>query len=169
VRTAKAQLKSLFEELDARVDRLNVKRRGKGLRPFARAEVRLLGQMSLLVNERVSAVLTLAQTADMDALLTMDQILKMELQDLLKKQGLLYDEDSHLIWIPEHAEFEALFAFMNVTVTAIDPESALVSKAVKAPVKNKQLIREAIASGHFPGLIDRIEGGGGDLELFARD
>jgi hypothetical protein len=51
-------------------------------------------------------------------------------------------------------------------VESIDVESALVSKAVKAPRKNKQLIREAIASGKFPELVDRILENGGKLENF---
>ena len=41
-----------------------------------------------------------------------------------------------------------------------------VSKAVKAPEKNKQLLRQAIASSQFPNLVDRILGNGGKLESF---
>ncbi len=59
-----------------------------------------------------------------------------------------------------------LFSFANVTVDTIDPESALVSKAVKAPVKNRQLIRQAIASGAFPNLVERLLKHGGKLEDF---
>lgn len=151
------------------MEKINLTRREEGLLPLGKAEVRLLGQMSLLANEKASLLLSLARTADLDALLTMNHLLKDELKKLLKKEGLLYDEDSHLIWIPEGAKFDGLFTFANVTVLAIDPESALVSKAVKAPEKNKQLIRQAIASGKFPGLIDRIEVNGGDLEFFAKD
>ena len=72
-----------------------------------------------------------------------------------------------MIWIPPGAKFEILFDLKNVVVKSIDPESALVSKAVKAPEKNKQLIREAIASGKFKTLIARIEKNGGKLEFFA--
>ena len=128
-----------------------------------------MGQMSLLANKKVSLLLSLAQTADMDALLTMDHVLKEELKTCLRKHGLVYDEDSHLIWIPKGATFDDLFDLKNVIVKAIDPMSALVSKAVKAPQKNKQLIREAIASGKFPGLADRIETDGGNLDFFAKD
>ena len=49
----------------------------------------------------------------------------------------------------------------------IDPESALVSKAVKGPEKNEQLVREAIASTKFPNLVQRILLNGGKLENFA--
>lgn len=163
------QLKVVFKGLDGRIDKINRLRRDEGLLSVPKAEVKLLGQMSLLSNEKVSMLLSLTQTADMDALLAMDQAVKEELKRLLKKQGLLYDEDSYLIWIPKSATFEERFNFKNVIVKAIDPESALISKAVKAPEKNKQLIREAIASGEFPGLVARIEKSGGNLEFFAKN
>ncbi len=133
---------------------------------IARSEVSLLGQMSLLANEKISMVLPLAQTGDLDAFLTMEYVVKEELKVILKAHGLLYDEDSPLIWVPKNAEFGELFSFENLMVKVIDAESALVSKAVKAPAKNKQLIRQAIASGVFSGLVDRILEGGGKLEDF---
>jgi hypothetical protein len=67
---------------------------------------------------------------------------------------------------PSFGYLEALFDLDHGTVESIDPESALVSKAVKAPKKNKQLIREAIASDAFPTLVDRILANGGKLENF---
>ena len=164
---AKKQLELIFKELNERVDFINKERLEEGGLRVSRAEVILLGQMSLLVNKKVSAILSLAQTADIDAQLDMDSVVKKELTSILKKYGLIYDEDSKLIWIPPGAKFEILFDLKNVVVKSIDPESALVSKAVKAPVKNKQLIREAIASGKFKTLIARIEKNGGKLEFFA--
>jgi len=164
---AKKQLELIFKELNERVDFINKERLEEGGLRVSRAEVILLGQMSLLVNKKVSAILSLAQTADIDAQLDMDSVVKKELTSILKKYGLIYDEDSKLIWIPPGAKFEILFDLKKVVVKSIDPESALVSKAVKAPVKNKQLIREAIASGKFKTLIARIEKNGGKLEFFA--
>ncbi len=165
----KKQLESIFRELNERIDAINKERYEEGGRRISKAEVKLLGQMSLLANEKVSMLLSLAQTADMDALLDMDSLVKKQLTEILSKQGLIYDEDSELVWIPKGAKFEELFDFKNVVVKSIDPESALVSKAVKAPEKNKQLIREAIVSGEFPTLVDRIEKNGGSLEVFAKN
>jgi hypothetical protein len=167
MQSVKDQLHNLFIELDQRVEALNRERREEGLSVVAKASVRLLGQMSLLSNDEVSLLLTLAQTGDLDALLTMDWVVKEELKKILKKHGLIYDEDSYLIWIPPGAKFNELFDLAHVIVETIDPESALVSKAVKAPAKNKQLIREAIASDEFPTLVDRILKNGGKLEDFA--
>ena len=166
MRTVSGQLKQLFVELDQRVEALNQTRKVEGSFPLSKSKVQLLGQMSLLANERVSMILWLAQTGDMDALLSMDGIVKEELKNVLKRQGFIYDEDSHLIWTPPGTKFEALFDLKNVLVEAIDAESALVSKAVKAPEKNKQLIREAIAADEFPTLVDRILRHGGKLENF---
>jgi hypothetical protein len=163
----KELLKGVFEKLNDQIKARNQENREDGLPLIAKARVRILGQISLLVHERVSAILSLAHTGDLDALLSMDHSIKNDLKALLREQGLIYDEDSYLVWIAPGAKFDVLFDFENVHVEAVDPESALVSKAVKAPGKNKQLIREAIASGEFPGLVDRIVRLGGKLEDFA--
>jgi hypothetical protein len=160
------QLEDLFARLDEWIKALNRKRREAGGLAAIGTEIWLLGQVSLLARPRVSALLHLAQTADLDAFLKMDGAVKGELKRLLAEAGLVYDEDSTLIWIPEGAVFEPLYSFSNLTVLALDPESALVSKAVKAPEKNKVLLREALTLGEFPGLADRILKAGGKLEPF---
>jgi len=48
-----------------------------------------------------------------------------------------------------------VFKFKYIDVKLIDAESGLVSKAIVAPEKNKHLIRQAIASGKFPELVNR--------------
>jgi hypothetical protein len=57
----------------------------------------------------------------------------------------------------------------NIEVKLIDAESTLVSKAIHAPKKNKQLIRQAIASDKFPDLVDRIIENKGKLDFFLED
>jgi hypothetical protein len=54
-------------------------------------------------------------------------------------------------------------------VKLIDAESTLVSKAIHAPQKNKQLIRQAIAIDKFPDLVDRIIENNGKLDFFLED
>jgi hypothetical protein len=163
---AREQLEKLFIELNHRIEKLSRERRDEGLLPIPKSKIQILGQMSLLANEKVSLLLSLAQTGDFDARLKMEHFVKKELQELLKERHLIYDEDSPLVWIPPGAQFELLSDLKHVVVESIDPESALVSKAVKAPAKNKQLIREAIASDVFPTLVDRILKNGGKLEDF---
>lgn len=162
----KSQLENLFQRLNLKIEGINQERRVDGLIPVSKAKVQLLGQVSLLADEKVSSILTLAMTGDLDAFIRMDEVVKSELKEALKERGWVYDEDSYLIWIPPGAYFIKLFDLDHILVESIDPESALVSKAVKAPVKNKLLIREAIASDKFPTLVDRILAGGGRLEDF---
>lgn len=166
MQAAKELIRELFTELNQRIEEISRERRDEGLLPISKARVQLLGQISLMINEKAAMELSLAQTGDLDAILTMDGIVKTELKKALSKHGLIYDEDSYLIWIPPAARFEKLFDFDHIIIESIDAESALVSKAVKAPSKNRQLIREAIASEKFPTLVDRILENGGKLENF---
>lgn len=159
-------LRLLFEELDGQIEQVNKERKTEGLPQVARSHFRLLGQASLLTNQKISAVLSLAFTGDVDALLIMEHVVKVRFSNLLRRQNLIYDEDSYLIWLPPGVTFEPLFDFKHLIVDSIDPESALVSKAIKAPKKNKHLIAEALASNTCPGLADRIIANGGRLEDF---
>ncbi len=166
MKTVTDQLEQLFRALDGRIREIDRERREEGRPPIPKAKVQLLGQISLLANKSASLLLSLAQTADMDALLSMDHVVQVELKKLLRDQGYLYDEDSKLIWIPNGSQFVTFLDLDRVTVESIDPESALVSKAVKDPGKNRQLIRQAIASDGFPSLVERILESGGKLEEF---
>jgi hypothetical protein len=159
-------VKKIFTELDQAVELENVRRSKEGTLKIPKSEVIILGQMSLMLNESVAPILSLIQTGDMDAKLQMDYFTKNKLLELLEANGLVYDEDSHIIWIPKDAKVIELFRFKNIEVKLLDAESILVSKAVHAPPKNRQLIRQAIASGKFPDLVNRILENNGQLDLF---
>jgi len=162
-------MKKIFTDLNQAVEIENLQRLKEGTLTIPKSEVLLFGQMSLMLNELVVKILNLIQTGDMDAKLRMDYFTKNKLLDLLKENGLVYDEDSHLIWVPKNAKVIELFKFKNIEVKLIDAESTLVSKAIHAPQKNKQLIRQAIASGKFPDLVDRIIENNGKLEFILED
>jgi len=165
----KKLMQKIFTDLNQAVEIENLQRLKEGILIIPKSEILILGQMSLMLNESVATILNLIQTADMDARLRMDYFTKKRLQDLLEANGLVYDEDSHLVWMPESAKVIELFNFKNIEVKLIDAESALLSKAIHAPQKNKQLIRQAIASGKFPTLVDGIIENNGNLEFFLED
>ena len=165
----KKLMQKIFTDLDHAVELENFQRSKKGTLRIPKSEILILGQMSLMLNESVATFLNLIQTGDMDARLQMDSFTKKRLQDLLEANGLVYDEDSHLIWIPGNAKVIELFRFKNIEVKLIDAESILISKAIHAPQKNKQLIRQAIASGKFPDLVDRIIENDGEIDFFLAD
>ena len=156
----------IFTELDRRVTALNLERAEFSGIKIGRSEIRVLGQMSLLTNDWVSHQIVLAETGDLDAHVRADRIVEMELRAILIKNGLVYDESSNEIWIAPQSKFEMLFELSNLTILRLDPESCLVSKAIKAKEKNKILIQEALSSGAFPTLAARIEMNGGSLDYF---
>lgn len=160
------QLLQIFTELDERLGELDRERRELGGLGLTKTRVEVLGQMSLLANRQVSAVLSLAYTADLDAKVEDGSPVRFELQKILAREGLVLDPSSNAIWIPPDGKFERMCDLKFVEVELLDAESALVSKAVKAPGKNKELLQEAIASDHFPTLVERILRYGGKLEDF---
>jgi hypothetical protein len=165
----KELITKIFTNLNEVIELENLQRLKGGILAIPKSKVLIFGQMSLMLNESVVKILNLIQTGDMDAKLQMDYFTKIKLLDFLEENGLVYDEDSHLVWIPENAKEIELFDFKNIEVKLIDAESTLVSKAIHAPQKNKQLIRQAIASGKFPDLVDRIIENNGKIDFFLED
>jgi hypothetical protein len=162
----KKLMKKIFADLNQAVELENLQRLMVGTLTVPKSEVLIFGQMSLMLNESAKKNLSLIQTGDMDAKLQMDYFAKNKLLELLESNGLVYDEDSHIVWLPEDAKVIDLFKYNNIEVKFVDAESVMVSKAIHAPQKNKQLIRQAIASGKFPDLIDRIIENNGKLDFF---
>lgn len=157
-------IKEIFTKLDKCVEEENLRRREDGGLPLKKSKVIILGQTSLLLDKKLSAKLDLLQTADLDAKLEMEYFVKQKLQELLTENGLVYDEDSEKVFIPKGSKQLNLFDLKNVVVKRLDSESVIVSKAVKAPEKNRQLVQSSVVqAGMFENLISRIEAEGGDL------
>lgn len=164
-------LVKIFDELNSRIEAENLEREESGTLKIQPVEIQLLGQLSLLANEMAAQVLVLQRTNDMDALIKNAEFFVKNIlaKDILPKYGLVFDNDSKKVWIPPDSHFDAFCEFKRVRVKLLDPESALVSKAIKSSKKNKILISEAIASEKFPTLIQRIQKYGGDLNYFLGD
>ena len=157
-------IKEIFTRLDKCIEEENLQRREDGGLTLKKSKVIILGQTSLLLDKKLSVKLDLLQTADLDAKLEMEYFVRQKLQELLKENGLIYDEDSEKVYIPKGSKNLDLFDFKNVAVKRLDSESVIVSKAVKAPEKNRQLVQSSVVlTGMFENLISRIEAEGGDL------
>lgn len=164
----KDTLLAIFKELNDRIVTENADREESGAAKLLPVEIRVLGQATLLANEMVAKILPLQMTNDLDATIEVAQyfILGVLKNEILTKYGLVLDSDSHLVWIPPGSTYEPFLDSRYVRVKLLDPESALVSKAVKAKEKNRFLIVDAIAIGRFPNLVRRIRENGGDLDYF---
>jgi hypothetical protein len=159
-------IKPIFEKLNDLIALENIERRDNSTRTLPKSEIKILGQMSLLLDEKTSAVISLNQTGDLDALIDAEYFVKKNLKVLLADQGLVYDEDSEKIFLPPGHFFDLLWDLDNVVVKKLDAESALVSKAIKSRDKNRILIRRALLTGLYKTLEKRIIELGGDLDFF---
>lgn len=110
-------------------------------------------------------MLKVVQTADLDALLVGDWTGKRILQRCLADLDLVYDEHSTEAWIPPGATFTQLYRSDRLIVEVLDPLWCLVSKAVKAPAKNRYLIQDAIAM-YGEELVSLITQAGGSPAFF---
>lgn len=116
-------------------------------RPRVRpTELRIVGQMSLLLNPKVNSRLRLFATRDVDALILGERSVRTLLKMALKERNFAFDDLSTEIWIPDGATSEVLRTHDLLVCSVLDPISALVSKAVKAKEKNRILIRNALVT-----------------------
>ena len=118
--------------------------------------------------EEVSSKLMLPRTNDLDALLTSKWGEENLFRDILKTKGLVFDELSNEIWLPQDATFIEYYESPFVKVSYLDPISALTSKAIKAKEKNKTLITNALKI-YGDKLASNIKLYGGDLAFFSED
>ncbi|MCB0367700.1 MAG: hypothetical protein H6624_19305 [Bdellovibrionaceae bacterium] len=160
----KKLLEEIFTELDRFIDGENERRRSDGGVALPKVEIVILGQASLFLDDQVSAKLNLAQTFDLDALVRSEHLVKKKLNDLLRSHRLELEIEPEKIWIPPNSRFNLFLDLPDTRVTFQDPIFTLVSKAIKAPEKNRFLIEEAL--GNVDGLEEAIVKYGGDPEEF---
>ena len=105
-----------------------------------------MGQMSLLTNRTISAQIKLIGTVDVDASIDGGPYswVGKKFAQILAAKGLELDKYADEIWLPKNATFQKVFSGKILTCLRLDPLDALVSKAVKAPEKNRILIRQAL-------------------------
>ena len=132
-----AQFIDILEELNSRLTELNAERQSEELPLLNPIKIKILGQFSLLINPAIEGKLHPTATVDVDALLSCEWICKVEFKRLLQEHGYAYDELSNEIWIPQDAQFVEIFRSRFVWCDSLSPLDALVSKAIKAPEKNK--------------------------------
>ena len=138
----------VFSELCLKLDqwmaRENVHARAEGTPTHEKCTIRVLGQAALFIAE---LELTLTATQDLDAYADYDWAVQQELERLLAKEGKVLDPRGHEIWMPRETQYAPLYEGTYVDAFVADPDAVLISKACKAPEKNKALIIEYLAKG----------------------
>ncbi len=157
-------LKELGKNLEKRIhafDEENQKA-GRLISPKT-VEIRILGQMALFFNEEFSQRVSLEATLDLDALINANHEIENLVVEEIELMGLVLDELSKEIWMPEGTWWETAFKGEYVTIRIPDPISIIVSKAKFAKEKNKKLINETLRE-FGKELEERLKSEGVDFE-----
>jgi hypothetical protein len=156
-------LVAIVQQLDDWVATQNIEARAEGLLGQRRCRIRLLGQMALVEAE---APLHLVATNDVDAYTDCDHATQKELERLLVQVGKTLDPLGQKIWMPRETQYRRLFQGLFVTLEVADVDAVLVSKALKAPQKNRSLLTEYLARGPSPRFLTLARKYKVDLEQF---
>ncbi len=133
---------------------------------ITKTEIRIMGQMSLLTNDAVKAQIKLVGTLDVDAAVDGGYYgwVGKKFDELLRAQGLELDQYADEIWLPEGASFDEVFSSKHLSCRRLHHLDALVSKAVKAKVKNRPLILQALLA--YPELRELLRENNVDATYF---
>lgn len=156
-------LLEVIEQLDQWVVRQNLEASVGGYPKLRKCRIRLLGQMALM---QLSAPLALSATNDVDVYANYEHAVEKEFQRLLALKGKLLDPLGAEVWMPEETQYASLYTGQFVTLQVADLESVLVSKALKAPAKNGEIVTEYLAGGASPRFMELAARYQLDLEQF---
>lgn len=136
-------LPRLIAKLEEQIQTENNERIREHLPILPRLKITLLGQIALMVQD--TRGIPVAATADFDAWVPGEWESKRIFLDTLRSFGLQYDKLSREIWMPEEAKPYVVHESPLLLIETFRPIDIFVSKAVKAPEKNKFLLRHALA------------------------
>ncbi len=156
-------LRKVAEKLDAWVVGQNVAAASESLPRHRPCTIRVLGQTALL---EAGLSLRLAATLDVDVRADYDDAVRREFERLLAAEGRELDPVAHEIWMPRETRYVDFYAGRFVRLVLAEPEAVLVSKALKAPLKNGPLVTEYLALGPSERFLSLARKYRLDLEQF---
>ncbi|MEB2314452.1 MAG: hypothetical protein OZ928_21625 [Polyangiaceae bacterium] len=156
-------LSEIALQLDAWVIEQNVAFRAAGTPSYRPCEIRIIGQTALLES---GLPLVLVATKDVDARGTYEYGVEAEFRRMLELRGRALDAVAQEAWMPRETRYAALYSGKLVTLLLAEPEAVLVSKALKAPVKNRPLLIDYLASGPSRRFFELVERYAVNLEQF---
>lgn len=136
-------LKQIAQELDIWAGNENQRADSENLASIPKTEIYIVGQTALL---EADLNISIAATMDVDSYIELAYRLRIKFDELLQKQGRHLDPVGHEAWMPEETKYTFLYEGKVVSLAIADPVYIILSKAKKAPIKNRQLILDYIAS-----------------------
>jgi hypothetical protein len=126
--------------------------------------IRVLGQAALL---EAALPLRLAATRDVDVRADYEDAVRRKFEALLAAEGRELDPVGHEAWMPRETRYDEVFRGKFVRLQLADAEAVLLSKARKAPQKNRRLLTEYLAFGPSDRFFELAAKYQIDLEQFA--
>ncbi len=136
-------LKKIFKELDRWIETQNIERVEEGMLRIDTCEIKVIGQTALL---EAQISLHVPATMDVDVFANYEFSVMRKFAELLSANGKKLDPVGHEAWMPTETEYEDFFTGKWLKAYLAKPEYVLMSKALKAPKKNKALVAEYLAS-----------------------
>ena len=156
-------LTEIAAKLDAWIVARNLEYRADGFPLLRPCRIRLLGQTALL---EAHVPLHLNVTNDVDVYADYEHEVRTEFERLLRAHGKELDPVGHEAWMPAETTYRELYGGEFVALSLAEPECILLSKACKAPERNRALIVEYLATGPSPRFLELAERYGVNLETF---
>jgi hypothetical protein len=156
-------LPEMAHALDAWVARENRVRQREGSPGLPKCRIRLLGQMALFEQK---VPLALVATNDVDVVADYPFPVEREFRRLVEREGKFIDPTPTEIWMPPETQYRLLVDGRWVRLEVAEVDAVLLSKALKAPEKNRQLVVEYLARGASSRFFDLADRHGLDLEAF---
>lgn len=121
----------------------NQKTNFDNLKPIPKTEIYIVGQTALL---EAKLSIAIAATMDVDSYTELNYQLRVKFDELLQEEGRHLDPVGHEAWMPEETKYKSLYKGKLISLSIAEPVYIILSKARMAPVKNKTLILDYIAS-----------------------
>lgn len=137
-------LQEVFAKLEEWAVVTNRENLAEGMLPIGRCLIQVVGQTALL---EAKLDIHLAATADVDVRQQLEYVFRKKFEELLREQGKFLDPVGHEAWMPDETKYQTIFNGRFVEGAIAEPEFVLISKALKAPKRNKALLAEYLA-GH---------------------
>jgi len=134
----------LIDALRREIARVNRELRADGEGEMPKITLTLLGQFALFADPRVREAIDLHATRDVDAWIEGGRNARTVVRDALRGLDLEYDYLSREIWMPSDAKANLIYESPELALKAFDPVSVIVSKAIKAPKRNRYIVRQAL-------------------------
>jgi hypothetical protein len=156
-------LRDIAAELDRWVVEQNFEAEQEGLAPIERCTIRVLGQAALM---EADLPLALASTQDVDVRADCTDSVQKKFEELLRRRGRTLDPLGHEAWMPRETRYRPIYDGRQIRLSIAEPEAVLLSKALKAPSKNRSLITEYLAVGASERFLALARKYSLDLEQF---